>query len=67
MSPFVGASQHRYSTDQLIACQAVALQFNSEEQFVEALVRDIPPAPPQQAQILGANRSSRPLAEAGLT
>jgi hydroxyacylglutathione hydrolase len=40
-----------------------ALQFGSEEQFVEALVRDIPPAPPQQAQIMAANRSGRPLVE----
>jgi hydroxyacylglutathione hydrolase len=40
-----------------------ALQFDSEEQFVEALVRDIPPAPPQQAEILAANRSGRPLVE----
>ncbi|MGH2714033.1 MAG: MBL fold metallo-hydrolase [Thermoleophilaceae bacterium] len=40
-----------------------ALQFDSEQQFVEALVRDIPPAPPQQAEILAANRSGRPLVE----
>jgi hydroxyacylglutathione hydrolase len=40
-----------------------ALQFDSKEQFVEALVRDIPPAPPQQAEILAANRSGRPLVE----
>jgi glyoxylase-like metal-dependent hydrolase (beta-lactamase superfamily II) len=42
-----------------------ALQFDSERQFVEALVRDIPPAPPQQAEILAANRSGRPLVEQG--
>jgi hydroxyacylglutathione hydrolase len=40
-----------------------ALQFESENAFVEALVKDIPPAPPQQAEILAANRSSRPLVE----
>jgi hydroxyacylglutathione hydrolase len=40
-----------------------ALQFDSEEQFVEALVRDIPPAPSQKAEILAANRSGRPLVE----
>ncbi|HUY59587.1 MAG TPA: MBL fold metallo-hydrolase [Solirubrobacteraceae bacterium] len=40
-----------------------ALQFDSEEAFVEALVRDIPPAPEQQAAIVAANRSGRPLAE----
>ncbi|HZO60721.1 MAG TPA: MBL fold metallo-hydrolase [Solirubrobacterales bacterium] len=39
-----------------------ALQFESEQEFVAALVRDIPPAPPQQAEILAANRSGRPLA-----
>jgi hydroxyacylglutathione hydrolase len=41
-----------------------ALQFDSEEAFVEALVRDIPPAPQQQAAIISANRSGRPLAPA---
>jgi hydroxyacylglutathione hydrolase len=40
-----------------------ALQFDSERQFIEALVRDIPPAPPQQAEILAANRSGRPLVQ----
>src|SRR5215218_9630960 len=42
-----------------------ALQFNSERQFVEALVQDIPPAPPRQAEILAANRSGRPLVQQG--
>jgi hydroxyacylglutathione hydrolase len=40
-----------------------ALQFDSEDEFVQALVRDIPPAPPQQAGIVAANRSGRPLVE----
>jgi hydroxyacylglutathione hydrolase len=40
-----------------------ALQFDSEHEFVEALVQDIPPAPPRQPQILAANRSGRPLVE----
>jgi hydroxyacylglutathione hydrolase len=40
-----------------------ALQFDSEDAFVEALVRDIPPAPEQQAAIVAANRSGRPRAE----
>ena len=40
-----------------------ALQFRSEEHFVEALLRDIPSAPEQQAAIVAANRSGRPLAE----
>jgi hydroxyacylglutathione hydrolase len=42
-----------------------ALQFDSEEAFVEALVRDVPPAPPQQAEIIAANRSGGPLVEQG--
>jgi hydroxyacylglutathione hydrolase len=40
-----------------------ALQFDSEQSFIEALVQDIPPAPPRQAEILAANRSGRPLVE----
>jgi glyoxylase-like metal-dependent hydrolase (beta-lactamase superfamily II) len=40
-----------------------ALQFSSEDEFVQALVRDIPPAPQEQAAIVAANRSGRPLAE----
>ncbi len=38
-----------------------ALQFASEDAFVKALVKDIPPAPPQQAEIVAANRTGRPL------
>ena len=38
-----------------------ALRFDSQEAFVQALLRDIPSAPPQQADILTANRSGRPL------
>jgi hydroxyacylglutathione hydrolase len=44
-----------------------ALQFNSEDAFVEALVRDIPPAPEQQAAILAANRSGRPVSQSDNT
>jgi hydroxyacylglutathione hydrolase len=40
-----------------------ALQHESEDAFVEALLRDIPPPPDQQAAIVAANRSGRPLAE----
>jgi glyoxylase-like metal-dependent hydrolase (beta-lactamase superfamily II) len=36
-----------------------ALQYSSEEEFVAALTRDIPPAPEQQSEILAANRSGR--------
>ena len=39
----------------------VALQFSSVVEFVAALTRDIPPAPEQQATIVAANRSGRPL------
>jgi hydroxyacylglutathione hydrolase len=42
-----------------------ALQFESEQAFVDALVKDVPPAPPQQAEIVAANRSGRPLVEQG--
>jgi hydroxyacylglutathione hydrolase len=38
-----------------------ALQFDSEDAFADALVKDIPPTPPQQAEILAANRAGRPL------
>jgi hydroxyacylglutathione hydrolase len=40
-----------------------ALQFESEDAFVDALTRDIPPAPEQQAAIVASNRTGRPLAE----
>jgi glyoxylase-like metal-dependent hydrolase (beta-lactamase superfamily II) len=40
-----------------------ALQFSSEDEFVRALLADIPPAPEQQTVIVAANRSGRPLAE----
>jgi hydroxyacylglutathione hydrolase len=40
-----------------------ALQLGSEDAFVQALTRDIPPVPEQQAAIIAANRSGRPLAE----
>jgi glyoxylase-like metal-dependent hydrolase (beta-lactamase superfamily II) len=36
-----------------------ALRFETEDEFVEALLRDIPPAPPQQAEIVAANRAGR--------
>ena len=42
-----------------------ALQFDSEDAFVAALVKDIPPAPPQQAEIIAANRAGRSLAQRG--
>jgi hydroxyacylglutathione hydrolase len=41
----------------------LAVQFSSEEEFVQALTRDIPPVPEQQAAIVAANRSGRPLVQ----
>jgi hydroxyacylglutathione hydrolase len=38
-----------------------ALQFSSEDEFVAALTENIPPAPEEQAAIVAANRSGRPL------
>jgi glyoxylase-like metal-dependent hydrolase (beta-lactamase superfamily II) len=40
-----------------------ALSFDDEDAFVAALLEDLPPAPEQQAQIVSANRSGRPLVE----
>jgi glyoxylase-like metal-dependent hydrolase (beta-lactamase superfamily II) len=40
-----------------------ALQFGSEDEFVHALLHDVPPAPEHQAAIVAANRSGHPLAE----
>jgi hydroxyacylglutathione hydrolase len=40
-----------------------ALQHDSQDAFVHALLRDTPPAPEQQASIVAANRSGRPTAE----
>ena len=40
-----------------------ALQLDSEDAFVEALLREIPPAPEQQQAIVAANRTGRPVAE----
>ena len=36
-----------------------ALQHGSEDGFVEALLQDVPPRPPGQAEIVAANRSGR--------
>jgi hydroxyacylglutathione hydrolase len=42
-----------------------ALQFDSEDEFVAALTRDVPPAPEGQDAIVAANRSGRPTVKAG--
>jgi hydroxyacylglutathione hydrolase len=39
-----------------------ALRFASEADFVQALLRDVPPAPDQQKAIVAANRTGRPFA-----
>ena len=41
-----------------------ALRFASEQEFVAELVKDIPPAPENQSEIVAANRSGRSLAAA---
>ena len=42
-----------------------ALQVDSEDAFVESLLKDLPPAPEQQAEIVAANRSGRSPVQAG--
>lgn len=56
-----GLSGHPASTIGFERRHNRALRFDSEAAFVEALVSDIPPAPDQQAEIVAANRSGRPL------
>ena len=40
-----------------------ALRFDSQDAFVEALIKDSPPEPERQAEIVAANRTGRPLAK----
>ena len=42
-----------------------ALQLDSEDEFVAALTRDVPPAPEGQDAIVAANRSGRPTVKTG--
>jgi glyoxylase-like metal-dependent hydrolase (beta-lactamase superfamily II) len=56
-----GLSAHPASTIGFERRHNAALGFDSEDAFVEALVRDIPPAPPQQAEIVATNRAGRAL------
>jgi hydroxyacylglutathione hydrolase len=60
-----GLSSHPASTVGFERRHNKALRFDSEQGFVAALVNDIPPAPPRQAEIVAANRSGRPLVEQG--
>jgi hydroxyacylglutathione hydrolase len=55
-----GLSGHPASTIGFERRHNHALGFGSEDEFVAALLEDIPPAPKQQAEILAANRSGRP-------
>jgi len=57
-----GLSGHPASTIGFERRHNPALQFDTEDAFVEALIKDIPPAPPQQAQIIAANRAGGVLA-----
>ena len=54
-----GLSGHPASTIGFERRHNQALRHKSEAAFVEALVRDIPPAPQRQAEIVAANRSGR--------
>lgn len=58
-----GLSGHPASTIGFERRHNKAVQFDSEDASVEALVRDIPPAPEHQAEIVAANRAGRALAE----
>ncbi len=58
-----GLSGHPASTIGFERRHNKAVQFDSEDAFVEALIRDIPPAPEHQAEIVAANRAGRALAE----
>jgi hydroxyacylglutathione hydrolase len=56
-----GLSSNPASTIGFERRHSKALRYDSEQAFVEALVKDIPPAPSHQAEIVAANRSGRPL------
>ena len=58
-----GLSANPVSTIGFERRHKAALQFASEDAFVQALTTDIPPAPEQQAAIVAANRAGRPRAQ----
>jgi hydroxyacylglutathione hydrolase len=58
-----GLSGHPASTVGFERRHNAAARFESEDAFVEALVRDIPPAPENQEEIVAANRAGRTLVE----
>ena len=59
-----GLSAHPASTLGFERRHNAALQFGSEDEFVHALLEDIPPAPEGQAEIVAANRAGNAAAEA---
>ena len=59
-----GLSGHPASTIGFERRHNGALRFDSEDAFVAALVRDTPPRPEGQSEIVAANRAGRPLARA---
>jgi hydroxyacylglutathione hydrolase len=59
-----GLSAHPVSTIGFERRHNAALQFDSEDPFVAALLEDIPPAPHEQEEIVAANRTGRAVAEA---
>jgi glyoxylase-like metal-dependent hydrolase (beta-lactamase superfamily II) len=59
-----GLSAHPTSTIGFERRHNAALRAGDEDAFVEAMLRDVPPAPDQQAAILAANRSGVALTEA---
>jgi glyoxylase-like metal-dependent hydrolase (beta-lactamase superfamily II) len=52
-----GLSSNPISTIGFERAHNAALRFDGEDEFVAALVRDIPPAPERQAEIVAANRA----------
>ena len=54
-----GLSGHPASTVGFERRHNRALQYDSEEAFVDSLIRDIPPSPERQADIVPANRAGR--------
>jgi hydroxyacylglutathione hydrolase len=55
-----GLSSNPISTIGFERAHNAALQFGSEDAFVRSLLRDVPPAPEHQAEILAANRAGVP-------
>ena len=56
-----GLSSNPISTIGFERAHNRALRHGSEDAFVAALMRDLPPAPERQAEIVAANRAGRPL------